>query len=95
MDDDGKTEAQIRDIREGMPRIERQGGEDGEDLPGERVGECPTFLCGDLVHSEEVDPCLHKLRMQVVPKAGRHCGQHEFDLLVDRLDLLHGCPGIR
>ncbi len=98
-EDDGEVEREPGDVGERVRGVDRQRGEDGEDLVGEQPAQLRALVLGQLVPAEDVDALLLEGRLDLVSvDLGLHVEQlvgDERDLLEDlaRLEARRGAHG--
>ena len=68
--DDGEVQRQAGDVREGVRGVDRQRGQDREDLVAEEREEAGLLLLGQLAPADEVDALLGELGGHVLLVAG-------------------------
>ncbi|MDQ0775695.1 hypothetical protein QF026_004161 [Streptomyces aurantiacus] len=68
--DDREVQGQARDVREGVRRVDREGGQDREDLVAEEREEAGLLLLGQLAPADEVEALLGELGRHVLLVAG-------------------------
>jgi uncharacterized protein YifE (UPF0438 family) len=93
-DDDREVLAQVRDEREGMPRVERQWREHRTDLAREIRAQELADLRAPVGRFEQPDPFRREQRPQIVPHCGQ-VGEHALCARAHRLELLLGVVPVR